>query len=182
MATLNESSGYPCSVAEVVVRDLNLRRFTNRCLQDPERFDPPEARIELSAAKLTPPPLFPTSLPIRLRHTDVTLELSPPYFSIHWDRGLVRQSYPRGYVSLGRARYEAFDATLEQVHARGFQERAERIGSRVVLFVCGHVCGFVWREAGFTYQVFGDYPQSRGDADEKDMRAIIRRLQPLGAG
>lgn len=176
---VNVSDGYPCGLAPAVIADLQLMRFSaGRCSEAPELFDPLEARIELFAARLMPPPLFPTVLPRRVRRSDTTLALSAPHFNVHWSRGF-RDA--RGYLSLGRASYENFDATLEQVHARGFQERPERIGGRDVLYVCGHVCGFVWREGAFTYNVFGDYPQTRGDADEKDMRAIIRRLQPLAA-
>ena len=177
--TVNVSDGYPCGLAQAVIADLQLMRFSpGRCSEEPELFDPPEARIELFAARLIPPPLFPTRLPRRVRRSNTTLTLSAPHFNIHWSRGF-RDA--RGYISLARASYEAFDATLEQVHARGFQERPETIGGRGVLYVCGHVCGFVWREGAFTYNVFGDYPRTRGNSDEKDMRAIIRRLRPLAA-
>lgn len=140
---------------------------------------PANARLKV-LEDVKPTPLFPSRLPRKLRGSDAKLERAGSSFQMFWSLGMVR-GVPRGYVEFSRGSYGELDQALQVVRSRGDTERPVRIGSRQVLYLCARVCGYVWREDGFTYGVYGEYnyPAPQG-AVEADMRTIIRQLRTWG--
>lgn len=145
----------------------------------PPSVTPAKARAELVAANLAPTPLFPSSLPARLRGAGAELRVTGPHFRFDWHRRLAGNKYG-GSLSLDRHTFNDLKEAFEYVRSRGGPPpRAEQVGSRRVIFLCGHICGYYWNEQGFSYSVAGQYFDDPKGADFADMRAIIRSLQPL---
>lgn len=141
--------------------------------------DTADVRSVLRRLGLVPAPLFPTSVPARLRDAEARISGSER-FTIVWDRG-TSDGLPIGSVSFGRGKRSQLTLDLATARSRGSRPRQVRVGSRQVWRLCGHICGFEWREQGYTYFVLGIYYRNDpgGDLVARDERTLIASLAPL---
>jgi hypothetical protein len=134
--------------------------------------------VETRLARVEPSALYPTRLPERLQDADVSLSRHAHLYTVIWDRGLDR-GRPRGYVDLDRSYASSLRVQLAQSRRRGFHPRRVMVGTRRVWYLCGHICGYEFVSGRYAYGVFGFY-YTRERKDERDMRAIVKALQPVG--
>ena len=140
---------------------------------------PAQARAALVAAQLEPVPLYPSYLPARLRNAGTQLEVEDPYYQVSWNRRHADGEYG-GSISFARGPDTDLDEAVAVVEARGGPAVTQDVlGGRQVLFLCGHICGYYWREGEFTFHVAGQYFRPPAGDDRTDMRSIVRSLQPL---
>lgn len=142
--------------------------------------DTADVRSSLRGLGLIPAPLFPTTVPSRLRGSDAQLR-GTERFTVTWDRGTAEDGLPIGFVSFGRAKASQLRSDLATARARGSHPRRVRIGSRRVWRLCGHLCGFEWREQSYAYFSFGIYYKNDagGDLVARDERTLIASLESL---
>ena len=136
--------------------------------------------VQTRLARAEPGALYPTQLPERLQNADVTLSRHGHLYSVLWDRG-IRNGRPRGYVSLSRNQSGALHEALTVSRRRGFHPRKVTVGTRRVWFLCGHICGYEFVSGQYAYGVFGFYYNPHDRRDLRDMRFVLKALQPLGA-
>ncbi len=142
--------------------------------------DTADVRSSLRGLGLVPAPLFPATVPPRLRRSDAQLR-GAERFTVTWDRGTAEDGLPIGFVSFGRAKASQLRSDLATARARGSHPRRVRIGSRRVWRLCGHLCGFEWREQRYTYFSLGIYYKNDagGDLVARDERTLIASLESL---
>lgn len=139
-----------------------------------------EARAEV--ADLDPSALYPARLPERLEDANVTFDANGSSFNVTWDRGCCGKD---GDTRLGEIGWNRFPARrmkqdFKLARSRGFKPRRKVVGGRKVWYLCGHVCGYEFKRGRYAYGVFGIYYTEGGRRDERDMRAIIAALEPVG--
>lgn len=141
--------------------------------------DTADVRSSLRGLGLVPAPLFPTTVPPRLRASDAQLR-GTERFTVTWDRG-TEDGLPIGFVSFGRGKASQLRSDLATARARGSHPRRVRIGSRRVWRLCGHLCGFEWHEQSYTYFSLGIYYKNDagGDLVARDERTLLASLAPL---
>jgi hypothetical protein len=139
-------------------------------------------RDHARALELSPPMLYPVSLPSRLVDTDVTLSTDNG-ISISWDRGRVSPSDNNrvGGISLTRGPRTQLAVDLRTARSRGYRPRRVGLRGRPIWRLCGHVCGYAWIEGGRYYGVYGIYDVGDGNGQTvaRDQRLLIRNLRPL---
>jgi hypothetical protein len=84
-------------------------------------------------------------------------------------------------VSFGRAKVSMLTADLAAARSRGSHPRRTRVGSRRVWRLCGHLCGFEWKEQNYTYFALGIYYKNDpgGDLVARDERTVVASLSLL---
>jgi hypothetical protein len=130
--------------------------------------DTADVRSSLRGLGLVPAPLFPTTVPPRLRASDAQLR-GTERFTVTWDRGTAENGLPIGFVSFGRAKASQLRSDLATARARGSHPRRVRIRSRRVWRLCGHLCGF-----GIYYK-----NDAGGDLVARDERTLLASLASL---
>jgi hypothetical protein len=141
---------------------------------------PQKVQHDLAKAALTPPPLYPTKLPARIKDADAKLSIANGYFSVTWNRRGSVGGTKLGYLQFGRARGGQLSADLKTARQRGNHPRRVKVGRFRTWYLCGHVCGFDWRYGRFTYQAFGIYYLQPG-AERRDLKRLIASARPLAA-
>ena len=98
-----------------------------------------------------------------------------------WDRGCCADDEGTriGYIALSRAGKKQLKRDLEFSRARGFRPRKVMVGERTVWYLCGHVCGYEFTRGKYSYGVFGIYYAESERAVEKDMRRVLKALEPV---
>jgi hypothetical protein len=158
------SAGRGCAVLALVV--------TVGAVQS--RADTPQkVQQDLARAALTPPPLYPTTLPARIRDSDAELSITDGYFSVTWNRRGSVGGTRLGYLQFGRARRGQLAADLKTARRRGDHPRRVQVGRHRTWYLCGHICGFDWRHGQFTYQAFGIY-YLRPGTERQDLERLIK--------
>jgi hypothetical protein len=135
-------------------------------------------RERLASRGLQPPPLYPRERPARVADADTALRVVGSRFTVTWTRRVPSGPYAPGYLTFGRDKRSILSRDLKSVRLRGFKPYRVRIDGREVWRLCGHVCGYEWREDGCTYTAFGTY-YVRAGGDQADLRAVLRVLAPL---
>jgi hypothetical protein len=139
---------------------------------------------ELYALYLDPVPLFPTTLPKKLRGHDVDVELmhdeDADRYSVTWTLPPKDDGSYRGYIELSRNPKRQTAALLTSVRRRYGKPKRVTVAGRKVWHVCGHRCGYLWNQDGRSYGVFGIYftGDPKGRKVARDQRALVRALAP----
>lgn len=140
-----------------------------------------DVRAKITDLRLDPSMLYPTSLPARLADADASLSLDGEV-AVSWDRGAAENGLRTGWMGLSQRNRSALASDLRTSRRRGYRPRRTKIGTRRVWRICGHVCGYAWTEDRRTYSLYGVYyiGDEDGQALDRDMRFIVRRLAPIG--
>lgn len=139
-------------------------------------------RQTLRELQMDPPMLYPSRLPTRLRHVDVTLSTDAG-ISVSWDRGAVSRTDNNrvGEIGLNRGPRSWLAADKRTARSRGYRPHKVHLRGRTAWHLCGHVCGYAWIERGRYYGVYGIYyvGDENGKTVARDERRLIRSLRPL---
>ena len=141
-----------------------------------------EVRATLVELDLSPPMLYPSTLPSRLIDDKASLSTDRGVVVV-WDRGAVSHGDDNrvGYISLTRGPRSFLRGDLQSARSRGYKPRKVRLRGRTVWHLCGHVCGYACMEQNRYYWVYGIYyvGDERGRTVARDQRTILRCMQTL---
>jgi len=130
-------------------------------------------RERLRAAGISPPPLFPTTLPARVAASDASLSINGRYF----DATFVTESPSAGRrsVSFTRRSPGAVGAQLRDARRKRLPVRTVRLRGRRVYFAEQIASCYFWREQGLSYFVCGQGAGTR----TSELRAMVSSARPL---
>jgi len=125
-------------------------------------------RERLQAASLSPPPIFPTTLPARVAATNASLTITGRYF----DATFTAESASAGRrsVSFTRRSPGAVGAQLRDARRKRLPVRAIRLRGRRVYFAEQIASCYFWKEQGLSYFVCGQGSGVRAS----DLRTMVR--------
>jgi hypothetical protein len=169
-------------ITAVIVVAVGMGLFAASVHAYPFKGTHAEQREALRDANLKPVPLYPRTVPKKLRRGQVDLEVRDrTRYVVTWDRGLRPNGIRRGYVMLSRLGPRALRTARRSARIRGFRPKRVRIRGRKGFWLCGHVCGFAWREQRRTFMISGIYYGRDSRSFRRDARAVARMLRPLHA-
>jgi len=127
----------------------------------------------LRAASLSPPPLFPTTLPARVAASDASVTITGRYFDATFTAD--SPSAGRRSVSFTRRSPGAVSAQLRDARRKRLPVRTVRLRGRRVYFAEQIASCYFWREQGLSYFVCG---QGAGTS-MRELRTMVRSARPL---
>jgi hypothetical protein len=139
---------------------------------------PAGARHQLVAAHISPAPLFPTRLPVKLAFSRATFSRHGKLFAIQYVAGSPRRRTL--IVTYNRAGRHALGNAVRQAQARHEPVRRVRLGSRRgYSFTSAGSFGYGWREGGYSYFIAAACCL-RGRIQHADLRLMVSSARRLG--